>query len=195
MYRGVTSLALDRGIDPADVQSVVALARTVRFGFPTLASAKAVNPPLLADGVNITGRLRRPVVDRTVSLISSYGEVRETMVEQQRRLRQERSMVMVGRDIGTVVAQDAEVKIFLSASVEDRARRRFEERRALGLDASYEATLADLRQRDKLDSERALSPLRPAKDAIMVDTTGFALPKAVSLVLGIVRERLAEKMR
>jgi cytidylate kinase len=102
---------------------------------------------------------------------------------------------MVGRDIGTVVAPDADVKIYLSASVEDRARRRLEEQRASGDAASYEATLADLKRRDKLDTERPISPLRPAADAIKVDTTGYGLDRAVALVLGIVRERLTEKTR
>ncbi len=194
MYRGVTSLVLDLGIDPADVPGVTEIARSVTFSFPTLATAQAVNPPLLADGADITDRLRTPIVDKMVSLISSYGEVREIMVAQQRQIRQERSTVMVGRDIGTVVAPDADVKIYLSASVEDRARRRFEERLAMGLEASFEATLADLKRRDKLDTERTLSPLRPAEDAILVDTTGYDLGRAVALVLGIVRERLAEKV-
>jgi cytidylate kinase len=193
MYRGVTSLVLDRSIDPTDVAAVTVLAQSVTFSFPTLATALEVNPPLLADGVDITDRLRTPVVDRNVSLISSYGEVRRLMVAQQRRIRQEHSTVMVGRDIGTVVAPDADVKIYLSASVEDRARRRFEEQRSAGLETSYEATLVDLKRRDKLDTERPLSPLRPANDAVMVDTTGYELDRAVDLVLGIVRERLAEK--
>ena len=193
MYRGVTSLVLDRSIDPTDVAAVMVLAQSVTFSFPTLATALEVNPPLLADGVDITDRLRTSVVDRNVSLISSYGEVRRLMVAQQRRIRQEHATVMVGRDIGTVVAPDADVKIYLSASVEDRARRRFEEQRSAGLETSYEATLADLKRRDKLDTERPLSPLRPAENAVMVDTTGYELDRAVDLVLGIVRERLAEK--
>ena len=193
MYRGVTSLVLDRSIDPTDVAAVMVLAQSVTFSFPTLATALEVNPPLLADGVDITDRLRTSVVDRNVSLISSYGEVRRLMVAQQRRIRQEHATVMVGRDIGTVVAPDADVKIYLSASVEDRARRRFGEQRSAGLETSYEATLADLKRRDKLDTERPLSPLRPAENAVMVDTTGYELDRAVDLVLGIVRERLAEK--
>ncbi len=194
MYRAVTSLVLDRAIDPADEAGVVAVARSVEFSFPTLATAEQVNPPLLADGVDITSRLRSPLVDKNVSLISSYREVRETMVAQQRRIRRTHSTVMVGRDIGTVVARDAEVKIYLSASVEDRARRRFQEQQASGLDVTYEATLADLKRRDKLDSERPISPLRPAEDAILIDTTGYELDRAVDLVLGIVREHLAEKI-
>ena len=101
---------------------------------------------------------------------------------------------MVGRDIGTVVVPDADVKIYLSASVEDRARRRFEEQVASGRAASYEETLADLKRRDKLDMERPLSPLRAAEVAVQVDTTGYELDRAVALVLGIVRERVTEQI-
>ena len=194
MYRGVTSLVLDRGIEPADVQRVAEIARSVTFSFPTLATAQAVNPPLLADGVDITDRLRTPIVDKTVSLVSSYGEVRETMVAQQRRIRQEHSTVMVGRDIGTVVAPDADVKIYLSASVEDRARRRFEEHRASGLEAHTRLRWPISKRRDKLDTETAAVPAPSCRGRHYGRHDGIRLDRAVALVLGIVRERLAEKV-
>lgn len=192
MYRGITALAIARGIDPNDERSVSALARQVRFSFPALDTAEAVNPPLLADNVDITSTLRLPAVDRNVSAVSRYPAVREAMVAQQRGIARSRSVVMVGRDIGTVVLTDADVKVFLTASVEDRAVRRNEERRAGGLDEPYEATLADLQRRDRLDSERAISPLRPAADAMLVDTTGLQPEQSAARVLAVVRDRLRE---
>ena len=191
MYRGVTALALAEGIDPWDEGAVTDLAARTTFGFPTLGSADAVNPPLLANGVDITGLLRLPSVDRAVSAVSSFPAVRRKMVEQQRQIAAGRSVVMVGRDIGTVVLPDAEVKIFLTASVEDRANRRYQERQGAAEAESYEQTLDDLRRRDRLDSERVLSPLRAADDAIEVDTTGYESERSFAEVLAAVRRRLA----
>ena len=191
MYRGVTSLVLARGIDPNDEAAVTEIARTVRFGFPELEGTQAVHPPLLADGVDITQSLRSPAVERNASLVSSYGGVREAMVDQQRRIRGEHSVVMVGRDIGTVVAPDADLKIFLTASAEDRARRRNAERHEAGIDESFETTLTDLKRRDKFDSERPISPLRVADDAIVVDTTGHSLEEGTDRVVKLVHNMLS----
>lgn len=192
MYRGVTALALEAGIDPRDEAGVTDLATHTAFGFPALGSADAVNPPLLANGLDITGSLRLPSVDRAVSAVSSFPDVRRMMVEQQRQIAAGRPVVMVGRDIGTVVLPDAEVKIFLTASVEERAARRYQERQGTQAAAeSYEQTLDDLRRRDRLDSERAVSPLRAADDAIEVDTTGYESERSFAEVLAVVRRRLA----
>lgn len=192
MYRGITALAIDRHVGVNDEAAVTALARHVHLDFPALDSADVVNPPLLADGVDITSELRSPAVDRQVSQISSYAGVRAAMVAQQRAIAGRRPVVMVGRDIGTEVLPDAEVKIYLTASVEDRAQRRYQERREAGMAVNLEETLDDLRRRDRLDSERPISPLRPAADAILVDTTGFESAQSLALVLDIVRGRLAE---
>ena len=192
MYRGLTALALERGIDIDGGEALAALAHSVHLSFPDLGQAGAVNPPLLADGVDITSRLRSPEVDRSVSAVSSYRGVREAMVAQQQAIARSRSVVMVGRDIGTVVLPDAEVKIFLTASATERAQRRFEERRAAGIPERFEETLEDLKRRDRLDSERAISPLRQADDAILVDTTGLESDQSLALVLRTVRERLRE---
>ena len=192
MYRGVTALAIDRRVDVHDEAAITALAQQVHLDFPSLDSADVVNPPLLADGVDITNELRSPEVDRRVSQVSSYAGVRAAMVAQQRAIAGRRSVVMVGRDIGTEVLPHAEVKIYLTASVEDRAQRRYQERRAAGIEVSLEETLEDLRRRDRLDSERPISPLRPADDAILVDTTGYESEQSLALVLDIVRGRLAE---
>jgi cytidylate kinase len=192
MYRAVTALALDRGLDLADETAITALARAVQLGFPEIDQARAVNPPLLADGIDITSRLRTAEVERGVSAVSAYRGVREALVERQRAIARERSVVMVGRDIGTVVLPDAEIKIFLTAGVEERALRRHQERIAAGIPDDLAATLEDLKRRDRLDSERPISPLRPAEDAIQVDTTGLESDQSLARVLAIVRERLGE---
>ena len=195
MYRGVTSLVLSRGLDPHDESCVTEVARHVVFSFPELAAVRAVNPPLLADGVDITATLRTPLVDQQVSVVARFGGVREALVASQRAIRAEQSVVMVGRDIGTVVVPDAEVKVYLSATVEDRARRRYEERLALGEPDSFLQTLADLKRRDQLDTERTLSPLRPAADALLLDTTGYSLEHAADFVLAAVPGKLEERCR
>lgn len=190
MYRAVTALALHHGIDTADQAAVTALARAVHLSFPASGPLQAVNPPLLADGVDITAWLRTAEVERAVSAVSAHPGVRAVLVERQRTIAGERSVVMVGRDIGTVVLPDADVKIFLTASVEERALRRHQERLAAGRHDDLAETLADLKRRDRLDSERPISPLRPADDAIQVDTTGLESDQSLARVLAAVHERL-----
>jgi cytidylate kinase len=190
MYRGVTALALTHHLDLHDEGAVTALAITIHFTFPELEQGDAVNPPLFADGVDITPMLRTPEVDRMVSLVSSYAGVRRALVAQQRRIASMRSVVMVGRDIGTVVLPDAEAKVFLTASVEERAARRHAERKVAGINETYEDTLADVRRRDLLDSERPISPLRPAADALVIDTTGLEPAQSAQVVLDVVRQKV-----
>jgi len=190
MYRGLTFLALERGVDLSDELALTALAQTVNFSFPELGHADAVNPPLLADGQDITARLRGPAVDRHVSAVSSYPGVRAAITRQQQAIARTRSVVMVGRDIGTVVLPGATVKFFVTAGTEERARRRNSERRASGIDERFEDTLADLLRRDHLDSSRAVAPLRQAPDAVLVDTSSLTREQVLEQVLAMVDERL-----
>ncbi len=191
MYRGLTALALVRHIDVNDEAAIADLAQSVRFSFPELAQVDAVNPPLLADGEDITSLLRTPEVDRQVSVVSRYAPARAAMVLQQQEIARRRSVVMVGRDIGTVVLPDAEAKLFVTASAEARAQRRNAERNAGKNAETLEATLADLTRRDRLDSERAVSPLRQADDAIFLDTTELTSEQAFERALSLVRDRLS----
>jgi cytidylate kinase len=193
MYRGLTALALEQNIDVWDEAAIAALAQNVRFSFPELAHVNAVNPPLLANGIDITDRLRSPAVDRNVSAVAGYAAARSAMVGQQRAIARERFVVRVGRDIGTVVLPDAEAKLFVTADAEERARRRNAERRAAGIAETEEETLADLRRRDRLDSERPVSPLRRADDAMLVDTTNLTGEQAFERALTLVRDRLKER--
>lgn len=187
MYRAVTWAAFDRGISIEDEAAITDLARRLRIEVlpPTVADGRQYT--VLADGVDVTWAIRQPEVDRGVSPVSAYAGVREALVAQQRRIGHGGGVVMVGRDIGTVVFPEAQVKIYLDASPEERARRRYLEMRQRGQSASYEEVLADLKRRDGIDSNRAIAPLRPAEGAVSIDSTEMTVEEVVTRVLEIVR--------
>jgi cytidylate kinase len=187
MYRAVAWLALRRGIDPRDEAAVTALASAASFSFPTLGRADRVNPPIVIDGLDATNGIREPEVDASVSLVASYAGVRAALVREQQALARERGVVMVGRDIGTVVLPQARLKIYLTAGPEERARRRFEERRAQNDDGDYEEIYRSMLRRDQLDSERAHSPLRPADDAVLLDSTGLSIEQVAERAIALAR--------
>lgn len=183
MYRALTWLALKRGIRPEDEEKLAKLAQSIRIDLGR-------EGEVLVEGQDVSEKTRSPEVEGAVSTVSRYAEVRRAMVDQQRRLAQGEGVVMAGRDIGTVVLPGAELKLFLQASAEERARRRLRELEARGRQIPYEEVLADLKRRDEIDSRRSLSPLRPAPDAILLDTEGLALEKVVDRILDILRQRL-----
>ncbi len=187
MYRAVTLAALRRGVDPADEEAVTRLAGQIRIDVipPTVADGRQYT--VLVDGEDVTWDLRLPEVDANVSPVSAYPGVRAALLEQQRRIAAGGRVVMVGRDIGTVVLPDAGLKIYLDASLEERARRRCEEMRARGQPTDYEKVLAAMRRRDQIDSQRAAAPLRPAEDAIVVDSTTMDVNAVLARVLALVR--------
>lgn len=190
MYRAVTWLALRRGVDPADESTVTALARAAAFAFPDLESTDRVNPPIHIDGLDATQGIREPTVDANVSAVSSYPGVREALVREQRAIAGRHGVVMVGRDIGTVVLPAADLKVYLVAGAQERARRRYEERVAAGRQADYEEIRQAMERRDRLDAERAHSPLRPAGDAVVLDTTGLSIEQVVERALAFARARV-----
>lgn len=187
MYRAVTWLALQTGVDPADEAAVTALAQAAQFRFPSLGSAEQVNPPIAINGSDATAGIREPAVDGAVSIVASYPGVREALVREQQAIARARGVVMVGRDIGTVVLSDADLKIFLEAGAGERARRRYEERTALGKAADYAEIRQAMERRDRIDAERAHSPLRPAADAVILDTTGLSIAQVVQRALDMAR--------
>ena len=138
------------------------------------------------DGQNVDGSLRSPEVDRSVSFVSAVPEVREQLAAEQQRFAETGDVVMVGRDIGTVVLPDAEVKIYLTASAETRARRRHEEHIAASKVSRYDEVLSELRERDRVDSGRQTSPLRPAEDAHILHTDDMTLEKVVDRMVNLV---------
>ncbi len=186
MYRALALAAQRRGIDPDDAGRLADLAREVRvaIGPPTVRDGRAYS--VLLDGEDVTWTIRAADVDRTVSQVARVPAVRDAMVAQQRTLAGRGRVVMVGRDIGTVVLPEAERKIYLTASAAERAKRREEELRARGEIRARQELLQEILRRDRLDSERAVAPLRAAEDAIVVQTDGLSVGQALDRVLAIV---------
>lgn len=186
MYRAVALAALERRIDPDDGVALTALAKEVRIniGPPTIRDGRAYT--VLLDGRDVTWEIRDGRIDRVVSQVARVPGVRDAMLEQQRALAQRGRVVMVGRDIGTVVLPDAERKIFLTASAAERARRREEELQSRGEQRPRQELLHEILRRDQLDSERAVAPLRAAADAIVVETDGESVGQALDRVLSVI---------
>lgn len=170
MYRAITWLALDRDLDLGDETALTALAEHARIDIAPASAADARAYDILIDGRDVTWEIRLPEVDAQVSRVSAYPGVRRALSEQQRRIGQRGRVVMVGRDIGTVVLPEADLKVYLDASAEERARRRFDEIRARGGAADLDVILAQVRERDRIDSTRAVAPLRPAADAVILNS-------------------------
>ncbi len=187
MYRALTYLALKEGIDLDDEAGLVDLARRAEFelGQPTDEDIATIR----AAGEDITRQLRTPEVDRGVSNVSRIAGVREAMVERQRALAAEGKIIMLGRDIGTVVLPDAPVKIYLDASADERARRRYLELKEAGNERPFAEIRDELERRDEMDKSRHASPLRPAVDAIVVHTDNLSLEDVVARVREIAAAR------
>ena len=187
MYRAVGLTALKEGISPADENAVTELCGRIR-----LSVAHGENgQQTMVDGVDVSAHLRTEEVSMAASTVAKHAGVRRAMVSIQQRLAAETDMLLDGRDIGTRVLPDATVKIYLTASPEERARRRYEELKAKGASDTYEQVLEDLKQRDAQDMNRAVDPLRPAEDAVIVDTTEMNFEQVVAHIIGIVKEKQA----
>lgn len=194
MYRALTWLVLQKGIPLQDEASITKLAETVPI---------EITPPSIPDGraydvrVNdqdITWAIRQPEVDQNVSLVSTYEGVRKALTEQQRRIGLRGNVVMVGRDIGTVVLPEAPLKIYLDASLEERARRRYQELLQRGEKVEFEQILNMMRERDRLDSTRTIAPLKPAQDAIRVQSDGKDIQAVFQIVLDLVQNASTRKL-
>jgi len=186
MYRAVTWAALQKGVDASDEVAISALASTLNIEIARPEEHDGRQYTVLVDREDVTWRIRDPEVDRHVSAVSAYAGVREALTEQQRRIALQGSVVMVGRDIGTVVIPDADLKIYLDASPEARARRRYLEILERGEQADYESILQDMGLRDRTDSHRQVAPLRAADDAVRVDTDNLSIAEVLGLVEGLV---------
>ncbi len=183
MYRAITWAALKDGLDPEDEANVTALAEA--SGIEVSEGDESGVSRISVNGHDVTGLLRTKEVERGVSLISRFTGVRAAMVARQRALAGEGMLIMAGRDIGTVVLPDANLKIFLTASPEERARRRHQEMREGGQAVELEQVLAELIQRDKLDTERANSPLRPAEGAYVLNTESIGIDQVVERIIAL----------
>ena len=184
MYRAVTWLALQRGVPIPDEAAITTLAENSEIDVCSPSLNDGRNCDILIDGQDVTWAIRRPEVEANVSQVSAYPGVRKALSAQQRRIGQRGQVVMVGRDIGTVVLPEADLKIFLVASVEERARRRCQEIIERGGQADYDKILVAMRRRDQIDSTRAVAPLHPAADALILDTDHLNIAQ----VLDVIRE-------
>ncbi len=188
MYRAVTWAVLERGVDVRDEAAVTRVAEEIVIHVNKATKQDGRTSDVLIGDRDITWDTRRPEVEANVSLVSSYRGVRKAMSDQQRRIAQEDGqIVMVGRDIGTVVLPDAELKIYLDASVEERARRRHQQDLQHGAGLSYEETLNKVRERDRIDSTRDISPLRAADDAVIIDSDRLTADQVFEQVLNLCR--------
>lgn len=185
MYRSVTLAALNQGIDVHDQAAVAALAQRIKIGFEPGEPEQRV----FVDGNEVTAAIRSNEVNANVSVVAAIPAVREEMVAQQRQIAAAGGIVMDGRDIGTTVLPNAQVKIFLVASAHERARRRFEENQRKGISTTTLAELqAAIERRDKLDSERSVSPLTQAQDAIRLDSTHLSIAQVVDEISAIIKK-------
>ncbi len=184
MYRAVAHRCLESGLDPSDAESVTALAGKMLMSFD--------GPDLLLDGTNIGRMLRRPTISEAASQVAQIPGVREALVRQQQAMVSLGDLVTEGRDQGTVVFPDAECKFFLEASPEVRAARRQEELKARGVDIPLEETLEQIRQRDHRDRTRAISPLRPADDAVVLDSSHLNPDEVLDALASLVRGRMTD---
>ena len=190
MYRVDTLAVLRKGIDPADTQAVIAATADL----PLTVSNDPDSTEVLLDGEDVYKEIREDEVTRNVSSVSAIPEVRTNLVNLQRKLASESHRAIVeGRDIGTVVLVDAPAKAFMTASAEVRAQRRYDQNIAAGIPADFDTVLADVIRRDEADSSRATSPLRPAQDAVVVDTSAMSPEEVLNALITIVKEPANER--
>jgi cytidylate kinase len=185
MYRAVTWLALDRGVAPHDEAAVTALAENVPIEVAPASVEDGRACDVLVEGRDITWETRGRKVESNVSIVSAYPGVRKALSQQQRRIGRRGKIVMVGRDIGTVVLPEADLKIYLDASAEERAKRRYDELIARGKNANYDEILAKVIERDHIDSTRDVAPLKAAEDAVVLDSDQLTADEVLEQALAM----------
>ncbi len=185
MYRAVTWAALQKGIDLLDEAAVTQLTEETPIDVRPASEDDGRACDVLINGDDITWQTRRPEVDANVSVVAAYPGVRAALSQQQRRIGLRGSVVMVGRDIGTVVLPEADLKIYLDASAEERARRRYDEIIARGEEADYAEILDKVIKRDHVDSTRDIAPLRPAEDAIILDSDNLNADEVYEKIMAL----------
>lgn len=190
MYRAVTLAAINQGIDIENELRVSSLAENIKIDLQTPTIEDGRDCDILMEGRDVTWDIRSPEVDAKVSIVSAYPKVRQALSEKQRQIGLQGRVVMMGRDIGTIVLPEADLKIYLDASLEERAGRRYHERIQRGEDVDYDSILAMLRERDRIDSTREIAPLKPADDSIVIDTDGLNIKQVFATIV-----ELTEKHR
>jgi cytidylate kinase len=190
MYRAVTLAAIKAGVDMSDEKKLLGVMKRSKFRF----SVKDGKMTVRVDGADVTEQIRSPEVTAKARYIASAAKVREKLVEMQRQFAAgEKKIVTEGRDQGTVAFSDADIKFYLTAEASERARRRQAELLAQGESISLEEIQKAIEERDKSDENRAVGPLKPAEDAIIIDTTNLNIEEVVEKVLGFVKEKCLKK--
>ncbi|MCD7919620.1 MAG: (d)CMP kinase [Clostridiales bacterium] len=187
IYRTVSLYASRKGLAPTDGEGIAALLPEIHID---LAYGADGAQQMILNGENVSGEIRTPQISMYTSAVSAIPAVRAFLLDLQRDMARRKDLVMDGRDIGTVVLPDADIKLFLTAAPEARAKRRWLELREKGDPIPYEQVLADVVQRDENDSHRAIAPLKQAEDAVPVDTTDYDLEESYQLLLRTIRERM-----
>ncbi|HDR6309781.1 TPA: (d)CMP kinase [Bacillus cereus] len=182
MYRAITYAALEQKVDIENEEQLMEVVKNVKIEFQQGENTQLV----FLNGQDVSEVIRTPEVTNRVSIVAKHRLVREEMVRRQQELAEKGGVVMDGRDIGTHVLPDAEVKIFMLASVEERAERRHLENMNKGFDSNLEQLKEEIAQRDKLDSEREVSPLKKADDALELDTTSLSIEEVVQKIMSII---------
>ena len=186
MYRSIGLYVLRQNVDANDTDGVVRCLASIEVSLGFLNGEQRV----YLNGEDVSEKIRVHEVSQYASLVSGIPEVRAFLLDMQKKLAHDHDVIMDGRDIGTVVLPDADVKIFLTASAEVRAKRRYKELLERGQDVSYEQVLNDVNQRDDQDMNRAVAPLKPAEDSVIVDTSDYSFEESLTLLHSTVKERL-----
>lgn len=193
MYRAVTWAALERQIPIENEAEITSLAEKITIDVLSPSQDDGRNCDILVDGLDVTWQIRQPEVDANVSAVSAYPGVRQALTTQQRRIGKRGQVVMIGRDIGTVVLPEADLKVYLDASAQVRARRRYVEKLERGEAADFDNILAGVKMRDEIDSSRSVAPLKPADDAIQVDSDTLTLDEVFQLLMDLITNQARTK--
>ena len=193
MYRAVTLAALNKNVEIDNEELVTQVAEEIDLDIRSASLDDGRSNDVILDGKDVTWDIRLPEVEAHVSQVSAYRGVRLAMTQKQREIGERGGIVMVGRDIGTVVLPNAEIKLYLDASVEERARRRHLELINRGKKSDFEFVLDDLKRRDKIDSSREIAPLKPAEDALMIDSDNMNADEVYKYILELISKKVLDK--
>lgn len=186
IYRTIGLAAFNRGIDTKDAAAVIAILPELRI---EMEYNDVGEQCMLLDGCDVSKDIRKPEISMCASNVSAIPEVRAFLMDMQRNMAEKNNVIMDGRDIGTVILPCANLKIFLTAGVEDRARRRFEELKEKGMETDFKSVLDDMIKRDEQDTQRAAAPLVPADDAVIVDTSGNTLEQSIDIIRSLISDK------
>ncbi|WP_434296587.1 (d)CMP kinase [Clostridium sporogenes] len=179
MYRAVTLMALENNIEPSDIESLKTLINSMDISFN--------GNNIIVNGKDLEEAIRMPIINNNVSEYAAVEEVRELLVSMQQNISKKYNVIMDGRDIGTVVLKDAPYKFFITASAEVRAKRRLKELKEKHINIDFEDVLKEIKERDYIDSNRKINPLKQSEDAILIDTSNFTIEEVVDKICTIIK--------